>query len=755
MKTVKPAQWGAGLLLALLILFVVNALAATTITSNTTGTIDGYDYELWKDSGNTSMTLNGGGKFSCSWSNINNALFRIGKKFDSTKTYQQLGNITVNYGCNYQPNGNSYLCIYGWTRNPLVEYYIVESWGSWRPPGATSKGTITVDGGTYDVYETTRINQPSIDGTATFQQYWSVRTSKRTSGTVSVTQHFDEWAKKGMTLGKMYECALTVEGYQSSGTADVYTNTITIGGTNPPVTSNPPTTGNNNDPPSSRSAFTTIEAETYNSCSSSTIQTIGTGNGGSGIGYIESGNTVTYSNVDFGSGATSFSARVASEQNSNIQIRIGSANGTLLGTLSNVATGGWDTYQNKTTTINNVTGIHDLVLVFSGPVNVDSFIFSGGNNYSPPVTTNPTPTSTNNNNGGSYSVDYSQNDWGSGATVTVTITNNGSLPINGWNLAWTFPGNQKITNAWNARYTQSGASVIASNQSWNSTIPANGGRVSFGFNISYSGTNAKPTSFTLNGSSSSTPGVTPTQTSGPVVTPTSVVSPSPTTEGKFHCFLLLGQSNMAGWPKAQDSDKVPNPRILALGYDNNQWAVAVPPLHESWQGAIGPGDWFAKTIINRLPPQDTIGLIPCAISGEKIETFMKNIGSKYDWIISRAKLAQQRGGIIEGILFHQGCSNNGQADWPNKVNTLITDIKRDLGLGDIPVLVGELLYSGSCAGHNTLVNQLPSIIKNCHVISASGLSGDPADPWGLHFNHDSQVTLGKRYAEKMIQVLGW
>ncbi|HEY8464192.1 MAG TPA: glycoside hydrolase family 11 protein, partial [Bacillota bacterium] len=133
------------LLLTILMCFTLTlpVVAATTITSNTTGTIDGYDYELWKDSGTTSMTLNGGGKFSCSWSNINNALFRIGKKFDSTKTHQQLGNITVNYGCNYQPNGNSYLCVYGWTKSPLVEYYIVESWGSWRPPGATSKGTIT------------------------------------------------------------------------------------------------------------------------------------------------------------------------------------------------------------------------------------------------------------------------------------------------------------------------------------------------------------------------------------------------------------------------------------------------------------------------------------------------------------------------------------------------------------------------------------------------------------------------------------
>ncbi|SFL91034.1 endo-1,4-beta-xylanase [Gracilibacillus orientalis] len=207
----------------------INVNAA--VTSNETGTHDGYDYEFWKDSGGSgSMTLNSGGTFSAEWSNVNNILFRKGKKFDETQTHQQIGNISINYGANYQPNGNSYLTVYGWTVDPLVEYYIVESWGNWRPPGGTVKDTITVDGGTYDIYETTRTNEPSIIGTATFQQYWSVRRSKRTSGTISVSEHFNAWESLGMDMGNMYETALTVEGYQSSGSADVYSNTITIGG---------------------------------------------------------------------------------------------------------------------------------------------------------------------------------------------------------------------------------------------------------------------------------------------------------------------------------------------------------------------------------------------------------------------------------------------------------------------------------------------------------------------------------------------
>jgi hypothetical protein len=127
-----------------------------------------------------------------------------------------------------------------------------------------------------------------------------------------------------------------------------------------------------------------------------------------------------------------------------------------------------------------------------------AWIDSQWNTSVPTPTSTLTPTPTNTPVPGGCSVSYPQNDWGSGATVNITIKNNGTTAINGWKLAWTFPGNQQITNMWNATYTQNGASVTATNQSYNSTISA-GGSVDFGFNISYTGTNAKPAAFTLNG----------------------------------------------------------------------------------------------------------------------------------------------------------------------------------------------------------------------------------------------------------------
>jgi len=231
-------------------------------------------------------------------------------------------------------------------------------------------------------------------------------------------------------------------------------------------------------------------------------------------------------------------------------------------------------------------------------------------------------------------------------------------------------------------------------------------------------------------------------------------------EPVFHVFLLLGQSNMAGFEQAVDADRVANPRIVALGFDDcpaagrteGNWSVAVPPLHECWNAALGPGDSFARAMLETYPAGDRIGLVPAALSGKPVETFLRGLpDSRYDWILSRARAAQDAGGVIDAILYHQGESNCGQSDWPDKVAAFVGDLRNDLGIGDdVPFLAGELLYSGDCARHNALVGRLPDSLPNAHVVPAAGLEMAPGDPWRVHFSRDAAIELGRRFADTLI-----
>jgi len=217
----------------------------TQYCSNSKGTAGpGYAYERWSSGqGSGCMTVYGvDAKYSASWTEANDFLARAGLTFDKTKTPDQIGTISAEFAetkTEVPMEGKTskiYLAVYGWTVTPLAEYYVIEDYGDFVPGPAASdgsprthQGTITVDGGTYDVWSLAVKDKPAITGDhEDFNQYFSVRQVRRQCGHVSVSEHFSKWASLGLPLGKLEETMFLMEAQNNSGTVSVTTATITV-----------------------------------------------------------------------------------------------------------------------------------------------------------------------------------------------------------------------------------------------------------------------------------------------------------------------------------------------------------------------------------------------------------------------------------------------------------------------------------------------------------------------------------------------
>ncbi len=243
----------------------------------------------------------------------------------------------------------------------------------------------------------------------------------------------------------------------------------------------------------------------------------------------------------------------------------------------------------------------------------------------------------------------------------------------------------------------------------------------------------------------------------------------------FFIFLCFGQSNMEGFPRTiEDQDKTVDKRFQVLaavdfpnmGRTKSNWYPAIPPLCRPSCG-LCPADYFGRTLVTNLPQNIRVGVINVAVAGCKIEMFqktnyesylstqaswMKNIvkeygGNPYAHLVELAKLAQ-KDGVIKGILLHQGESNSGDREWPSKVKGVYDDLLKDLDLkpDSVPLLAGELV------GGPGVVARLPQALTNAYVISSKGCAGQPG---GVHFNSAGYRELGKRYGDKMLELLGY
>lgn len=233
---------------------------------------------------------------------------------------------------------------------------------------------------------------------------------------------------------------------------------------------------------------------------------------------------------------------------------------------------------------------------------------------------------------------------------------------------------------------------------------------------------------------------------------------------KFHLFLLVGQSNMAGRGTVTPADRKPHARVLMLDKAGH-WVPAVDPLHFDKPKMVGVG--LGRTFgleIAQATPGVTIGLIPCGVGGSPIDMWQPgafyNATQSHPWddAIRRARLALQAG-TLKGILWHQGESDSSPALAPSyegKLHDLIARFRRELKAPDASFIAGQLgvFAESPWNEHKRQVDrahrELPTKVSRTAFVSAEGLNhkGDK-----VHFDADSYRELGRRYAAEYLKLV--
>ncbi|EAQ89463.1 hypothetical protein CHGG_06082 [Chaetomium globosum CBS 148.51] len=191
------------------------SLLARDGTPSSSGQHGGYYYYFWTDGGGTVNYQNeDDGSYNVQWQDCGN--FVGGKGWNPGSSSR-----IINFNATFETLGNGYLAIYGWATNPLVEYYIIESFGTFDPSAYAQQRfePYTADGSEYSLGRNIRYGLPI--GGSTIVQYYAVRRNKRSSGSVTVADHFAAWKERGLKLGAFKDQIVATEGYASNGSSSV------------------------------------------------------------------------------------------------------------------------------------------------------------------------------------------------------------------------------------------------------------------------------------------------------------------------------------------------------------------------------------------------------------------------------------------------------------------------------------------------------------------------------------------------------
>lgn len=223
-------------------------------------------------------------------------------------------------------------------------------------------------------------------------------------------------------------------------------------------------------------------------------------------------------------------------------------------------------------------------------------------------------------------------------------------------------------------------------------------------------------------------------------------------------YLCIGQSNMAGrasYKKYND----PLPGVFLFTDDpNNQWVPASNPLNRYSPilyskpiQKLSPCYSFAKEIKSRYPNR-TIGIVHLARGGTSIDQWIYSWRTRRSLLDKVLPIAQRatKFGTYKAIIWHQGEANpkDSQSAYTKKATKLVTRIRSELGSPNLPFVVGQVVRKPKYQQINDILASLATAIPFTAVASSEGLSVMDA----VHFDSQSQITLGKRYAEALIKL---
>lgn len=222
-------------------------------------------------------------------------------------------------------------------------------------------------------------------------------------------------------------------------------------------------------------------------------------------------------------------------------------------------------------------------------------------------------------------------------------------------------------------------------------------------------------------------------------------------------YLLIGQSNMAGRAtiELQDKDSINNV-LLFTGNEEKPWEKATNPLNKystvrkrmSMQ-KLGPGYGFALEMAKTRKGKD-IRLVVNAKGGTSIDKW-KPGDTLYNEAINQTRKALKTGGVLKGVIWHQGEANSRtyKAYMP-KITELIEFLRKDFDTPNLPFVAGQLSPDKPHRlNFNKMILGLPAKVKHTAVVTTENTTTIDE----THFDSQSQRLLGKRYAEALLKLI--